>query len=67
MIILAPEQTKPAPTPAPIKPTILVDHFDRKLIEAIDQTNDQPVPLWSTIHVIVAGERHAFWRQDCAP
>lgn len=56
MIILPPEQPKPAPTPAPIKPTILVDHFDSKLVEAIGQQGDQLVPLWPVIHEIIAGE-----------
>ena len=57
MIILAPEQPKPAPTPAPIKPVAVVDDFDRKLIEAVGQQDDQPVPLWPVIHEIIEGER----------
>lgn len=55
MVILAPEQPKPAP--APIKPVAVVDHFDRKLIEVIGQPDDQPVPLWPVIHGIIEGER----------
>lgn len=57
MIILAPKQ--PAPAPAPIKPVAVVDRFDRKLIEAVGQQDDQPVPLWPVIHEIVEGERPA--------
>lgn len=56
MIILAPEHPTPAPAPAPIKPIVVVDHFDRKLIEAVGQHDGQPVPLWPTIHSIAEAE-----------
>lgn len=54
MIILAPESPKPAP--APIKPISAMDYFDRKLIEAVSQPDNQPVPLWPTIHKLVEAE-----------
>jgi hypothetical protein len=54
MIILAPEIPKPAPEP--IRPVVVVDRLDRKLIEAVGQHDGQPVPLWSTIHSIADAE-----------
>jgi hypothetical protein len=56
VIIIPPESPKPAMAPAPIKPVTVVDRLDRKLVEAISQPDDQPVPLWPLIHSIIEGE-----------
>jgi len=55
MIILAPDQPQPAPMPVP--PTRVVDRFDRRLVQLVDQPDGQPVPIWPVVHEIVEGER----------
>jgi hypothetical protein len=57
MILIAPEQPKPAPPSAPVMPVMVVDHFDHKLVESIGQPDNQPVPLWPVIHEIVKAEQ----------
>jgi hypothetical protein len=54
LIILAPQAPKPAPEP--IRPSIVVDRFDRKLVAAIEAHGDQPAPVWTLVHQIVADE-----------
>ncbi len=54
MVILAPLQPKPAPEP--IRPAVVVDRFDRKLLAAVEDHGDQPAPVWPVIHQIVADE-----------
>lgn len=54
LIILAPEMTKPAPEA--IRPAVIVDRFDRKLLAAVEGHGDQPAPVWPLVHQIVADE-----------
>jgi len=46
----------PQPAPAPIKPVAVTDRFDQKLIAAIVLKGEQPAPVWSIVHQIVADE-----------
>ncbi len=41
----------------PVPPTRVVDRFDRKFLELVDQPDSQPVPIWPTIHTLVEAER----------
>jgi hypothetical protein len=54
LIILAPELPKPAPEP--IRPAVVMDRFDRKLLAAVEGYGDQPAPVWTLVHQIVADE-----------
>ena len=56
MIILAPAQSTPTTAPPQTKPIAIIDRFDVKLVEAVGQSDIQPVPLWATIHEVVNGE-----------
>lgn len=54
MVIIAPLQ--PNPAPETIRPAVVVDRFDRKLLAAVEGHGDQPAPVWPLVHQIVADE-----------
>lgn len=56
MIIVAPAQSTPTTAPLQAKPIAIMDRFDERLVEAVGQQDEQPVPLWLTIHRIVDAE-----------
>jgi hypothetical protein len=54
LIILAPEM--PKPEPEPIRPVVVVDRFDRKLLAAVEGHGDQPSSVWNLVNQIVHDE-----------
>ena len=46
----------PKAAAGPIRPVVVVDRFDRKLLAAIEGHGDQPAPVWTLVHQIVHDE-----------